>query len=78
MSPATKPQLLQKLHQLHELALSDPETAHSQADDHRVRYVNDPLTSQRSSRGVRSTTEAATRRETGICRLSCLSVMGCK
>lgn len=42
MSPATKPQLLQKLHQLYELALSDPETAHSQADGHRVRYVNDP------------------------------------
>ncbi|QSM46254.1 hypothetical protein IN842_14555 [Mycobacteroides abscessus subsp. abscessus] len=42
MSPATKPQRLQKLHQLYELTLSDPETAHSQADDHRVRYVNDP------------------------------------
>lgn len=41
-SPATKPQRLQKLHQLYELTLSDPETAHSQADDHRVRYVNDP------------------------------------
>ncbi|CPW92546.1 Uncharacterised protein [Mycobacteroides abscessus subsp. bolletii] len=42
MASFTKSELMQKLRELHDVGLSDPEMAHSEADNFLVRYLNDP------------------------------------
>ncbi|SKT53010.1 Uncharacterised protein [Mycobacteroides abscessus subsp. massiliense] len=41
MPSLTKSELMQKLREMHDVGLSDPELAHSQADYFLVQYIDD-------------------------------------